>query len=50
MGDIKIVFSDIDGTFLNGDSQVNPKTGKAARALAEETPPVVLSDRMPEGL
>ena len=30
MGDIKIVFSDIDGTFLNKESQVTSGTGKAA--------------------
>ena len=50
MGDIKIVFSDIDGTFLNGDSQVNPKTGQAARALVAKMPFVLVSARMPEAI
>ncbi|SEH28707.1 Cof-type HAD-IIB family hydrolase [Selenomonas sp. KH1T6] len=50
MGDIKIVFSDIDGTFLNGDSQVNPRTGQAARALAAKMPFVLVSARMPEAI
>ena len=50
MGDIKIVFSDIDGTFLNGNSQVNPRMGQAARALVAKMPFVLVSARMPEAI
>ena len=50
MGDIKIVFSDIDGTFLNKESQVTPGTGKAAKALVEKLPFVLVSARMPEAI
>ena len=51
MGDIKIVFSDIDGTFLNRQSQVNPATGKAVQALlAKDLPFVLVSARMPEAI
>ncbi|WP_029546338.1 Cof-type HAD-IIB family hydrolase [Selenomonas sp. AB3002] len=50
MGDIKIVFSDIDGTFLNKESQVTSGTGKAAKALVEKLPFVLVSARMPEAI
>lgn len=50
MVDIKIVFSDIDGTFLNKESQVTSGTGKAAKALVEKLPFVLVSARMPEAI
>ena len=48
---VKIVFSDIDGTFLTPDSKVSKRTGKAVRSLLERDIPFVLvSARMPEAI
>ena len=46
-----VVFSDVDGTILDSDHRVSPRTAAAARALAECGVPLVLvSARMPEAL
>ena len=48
---VKIVFSDIDGTFLTPDSKVSERTGKAVRSLlAGGIPFVLVSARMPEAI
>lgn len=45
------VFSDVDGTLLDGDHRVSPRTVTAARSLAAHGIPLVLvSARMPEAL
>ena len=45
------VFSDVDGTLLDGDHRVSPRTAAAARFLSEQGVPLVLvSARMPEAL
>lgn len=45
------VFTDVDGTLLDGSHRVTPRTAAAARALAERGVPLVLvSARMPEAL
>lgn len=45
------VFSDVDGTLLDAEHRVSPRTAAAARALAErEIPLVLVSARMPEAL
>ena len=45
------IFSDVDGTLLDGDHRVSPRTVAAARALDERGVPLVLvSARMPEAL
>ena len=45
------VFSDVDGTILNGEHCVSPRTAAAARELARLGIPLVLvSARMPEAL
>lgn len=47
----KIVFSDIDGTFLTPASKVTKRTGQAVRdLLAREIPFVLVSARMPEAI
>ena len=47
----KIVFSDIDGTFLTPDSKVSPRTERAVKQLLEKDIPFVLvSARMPEAI
>lgn len=46
-----VVFSDVDGTILNGAHQVSPRTAEAARSLSRRDIPLVLvSARMPEAL
>ena len=46
-----VVFTDVDGTLLDGEHRVSPRTAAAARALAERGVPLVLvSARMPEAL
>ena len=48
---VKIVFSDIDGTFLTPESKVSPATAMAAqKLLAEGIPLVLVSARMPEAI
>ncbi|MDD6134897.1 MAG: Cof-type HAD-IIB family hydrolase [Selenomonadaceae bacterium] len=48
---IKIVFSDIDGTFLTPDSKVSPVTAAAVKKLlGREIPLVLVSARMPEAI
>ena len=48
---IKIVFSDIDGTFLTNDHQVTENTERAVKLLLEKNIPFVLvSARMPEAI
>lgn len=47
----KIVFSDIDGTFLCDDHTVSEKNAEAVRALlAKDIPFVLVSARMPEAI
>lgn len=49
--DCKIIFSDIDGTFLDSRHQVQPGTAAAARRMTEWGIPVVLvSARMPAAI
>lgn len=49
--DIKIVFSDIDGTILNKHHQPTPKTVETVQRLCQEGRPFVLvSARMPRGV
>ena len=46
-----VVFTDVDGTLLDGAHRVSPRTAAAARALSEHGVPLVLvSARMPEAL
>ena len=46
-----VVFSDVDGTLLDKDHRVSPRTVAAARVLCEHGIPLVLvSARMPEAL
>lgn len=46
-----VVFSDVDGTILNGAHQVSPRTAEAARSLLRcDVPLVLVSARMPEAL
>lgn len=48
---IKIVFSDIDGTFLDSGHRVMPKTATAVKELlAKDVPFVLVSARMPEAI
>ena len=48
---VKIVFSDIDGTFLTNDHKVTEQTEKAVKSLLEKRIPFVLvSARMPEAI
>jgi len=48
---IKIVFSDIDGTFLTNDHNVTKNTERAVKSLLEKNIPFVLvSARMPEAI
>lgn len=48
---VKIVFSDIDGTFLTPESRVSPATAMAAKKLLTAGIPLVLvSARMPEAI
>ena len=48
---VKIVFSDIDGTFLTTDSKVSPVTAAAVhKLLTEKIPFVLVSARMPEAI
>lgn len=48
---IKIVFSDIDGTFLTNNHQVTEKTERAVKSLLKKGIPFVLvSARMPEAI
>ena len=49
--EVKIVFSDIDGTFLTNDHKVTAQTEKAVKALLDkEIPFVLVSARMPEAI
>jgi Cof subfamily protein (haloacid dehalogenase superfamily) len=49
--EVKIVFSDIDGTFLTSDHKVTEKTEKAVKKLLEKKIPFILvSGRMPEAI
>ena len=46
-----VVFSDVDGTLLDGAHRVSPRTAAAVRALsARDIPFVLVSARMPEAL
>ena len=46
-----VVFSDVDGTLLDKEHHVSPRTVAAARVLCEHGIPLVLvSARMPEAL
>lgn len=48
---IRIVFSDIDGTFLTDDKRVTARTEQAVKELlAQEIPFVLVSARMPEAI
>ena len=48
---VKIVFSDIDGTFLTNDHKVTKETEQAVKALlAKNIPFVLVSARMPEAI
>ena len=48
---VKIVFSDIDGTFLTPESKVSPVTAEAVKKLlAKDIPLVLVSARMPEAI
>ena len=48
---VKIVFSDIDGTFLTNDHKVTEQTEKAVKSLLKQDIPFVLvSARMPEAI
>lgn len=48
---VKIILSDIDGTFLTDDKKVTDLTAKAAKAVVEKNLPLVLvSARMPEAI
>ena len=47
----RIVFSDIDGTFLNSRHEVMPETEQAVkRLLQRQIPFVLVSARMPEAI
>ena len=49
--EVKIVFSDIDGTFLNNDHHVSEKTQQAVKSLIGQSIKFVLvSARMPEAI
>ena len=49
--EIKIVFSDIDGTFITNDHKVTEKTSYAVKSLLKKNIPFVLvSARMPEAI
>lgn len=51
MDDIKIVFSDVDGTLLNARHEITPKTLQALKTLHEkEIPFVIISARSPSGI
>ena len=48
---IKMIFSDIDGTLINSEFQVTPKTQAAIRqAVKQGIVFVPVSARMPEGI
>ncbi len=46
----KIVFSDIDGTLLNKDRELSPRTIKAVKRLKDSIPFVLISARMPAAM
>lgn len=51
MDDIRIVFSDVDGTLLNSQHQITPDTLRALNALREKGIPfVIISARSPSGI
>ena len=51
MDDIKIVFSDVDGTLLNSQHKITPDTLRALNALREKNIPfVIISARSPSGI
>ena len=51
MDDLKIVFSDVDGTLLNSKQQITPDTLRALKDLHEKGIPfVIISARSPSGI
>ena len=47
----RMIFSDIDGTFLTPESKVSPRTAKALHAvLGQGIPFALVSARMPEAI
>ena len=51
MNDLKIVFSDVDGTLLNSNHEITPDTLRALRRLHEKGIPfVIISARSPSGI
>ena len=47
---IKIVFSDVDGTFVDDEHHPIPESGAIIRAVADRVPICLVSARSPEGL
>lgn len=51
MDDIKIVFSDVDGTLLNSQQEITPRTLHALKTLHEKKILfVIISARSPSGI
>ncbi len=46
----KIIFSDIDGTLLNNERELSPKTIQTIRQLKDKLPVVLISARMPKAM
>lgn len=47
---IRAIFTDVDGTLLNADRQLSPRTVKAFQALADKVTVVLASSRMPSAM
>lgn len=47
---IRAIFTDVDGTLLNADRQLSPRTIKAFRTLADKVTVVLASSRMPSAM
>ena len=51
MDDLKIVFSDVDGTLLDSRQEITPRTLRALKLLQKkEIPFVIISARSPSGI
>ncbi len=46
----KIIFSDIDGTLLNSERELSPKTIKTIKQLKSKLPVILISARMPKAM
>ena len=47
---IRAVFTDVDGTLLNAERQLSPRTIHAIRAIAQHVTVVLASSRMPAAM